>query len=220
MEPKEDPEDLEEPTDGDKKPAQKTSSDRTAVPVTDTAEYKGLQRKYNKLWEKFEKLQSDYDQLEDQLAETKLSTDTHTREHETLKSSLTAKDTEIAQLKAQIKDLEGSQQRQKLIMAEYPELAEFEAEGLLPKAESEEDLRAKFSKFKEALGKRVDDKTKKKFEGTGAKPTEGKTDKTGDADPDRLWAEIIRLAGSSDPKDRAEYEDKYQLYLKLTQQEA
>lgn len=198
------------------KKEQKSAANTNSVPVAETAEYKGLQRKYNLLYAKWEKLQADYDTLEEKLAEAKLSEDSHTSEKSKLEGSVAAKDTEIAQLKTKIDKLENSKKRQDFILKEFPELAEFEAEGLLPDANTDEEMKSKFQKFKDTLGKRVTDTTKKKFEGTGAKATNSNPKNTdAEDDPDELWDRLSQLAGSTDPKDRREYDRLYEVYLKL-----
>jgi len=104
-----------------------------------------------------------------------------------------------------------------LILSEFPELASFEAKGLLPSAENEEALRQKLTTFRDTLKTRVDADVKETFKGAGAGGA-GKGDgKDMNMNKDQLYNRLTALAGRQDQASRDEYEKLMALWLQPEQ---
>lgn len=179
------------------------------------ASYKGLQSAYQKLQETTKKEISD------------LSTEVHglrTQLEEANQGSI-GKDSQVAVLNKKIADLESQLAaaqaaaenekkavgRTRLIMSEFSDLAPFEAQGLLPVGETEEDTRAKLAVFRETLGGLVGGNTKKTLAGAtpptpGANPAPGTT-KDGES-VEYVWDQMMQHAGRNDVE-FAKWQKKY-----------
>lgn len=95
-------------------------------------------------------------------------------------------------------------ERMRLIMNKYPELASFEAKGLLPPAESLEALEPKLEEFRTTLGSTIDGSVRDKIK--GAAPVGGGNAKVAPRSKETIYAELHHLAGRSDPESRAKYD--------------
>jgi len=98
-------------------------------------------------------------------------------------------------------------ERANLIITEYPELASWEAKGLLPTAEDTETLKTKLNDFKSNLGMKVGEDVKKTIEGASPDTvvTEPKTpDDANQESEDYLWNRLTELANET-PFNRVEY---------------
>ena len=86
---------------------------------------------------------------------TKASVDNLKTEMATLTVSLGQKDLSLTELQKRVTEFEPVKAkaiRLELIMSEFPQLASFEKDGLLPGGETSEVLRESFKKFSERLG--------------------------------------------------------------------
>lgn len=181
--------------------------------------YKGLQTAYNKLQDQTSKTIAD---LEAKLKDA-------TVEIETLKAGSTSKESQAAVLQKEIVSLtqqietlknEKSQAetkvaRSQLVMKEFPELASWEAQGLLPDGEAGDELMALFGKFRDNLSNNVSSEVKKTVAGsspagsgrTGA-GSGGAGGAGGEKSADYWYAQMLQHAGRDDAK-FAEAEAKY-----------
>lgn len=166
--------------------------------------YKGLQRQYDKLQTKFEKLQADYEALQEEHEGSKVTAKKGESDLSALNGQLQSKDAEIQRLNALLAQKERGTSRMKLIMAEFSDLAPLEAEGLLPDAETDEQLREKLQKFVDNLENKVGKKVAEKVKGAGPGSTAKK--EIPEMDIDQIYNRMARLAGTNDPQEQAEYE--------------
>jgi chromosome segregation ATPase len=172
------------------------------------AAYKGLQAAYQKL-----KTASDtkITSLETQLA-------TVQTDLEGLKQGITSKDAQLGVLQSQVEKLNQEKttieaekskvvkglNRTKLVLSDYPELASFEAQGLLPDAEDEEKLKELFGKFKDTMNARVGSDLKKEIAGTvptGKAKTSASanTSVSGDGESEEfVYQKMLETAGRDD----------------------
>lgn len=197
-------------------------------------EFKDLQKKYTKLetesTSSYTGLQRTLQKKDDEIKTTKESLEALTGEHtdivknhgelnikvETLTSTLTEKEKEILQLRQ-------TTTRQKLILAEFPALAKFEAEGLIPQADgaTKEDgsidevkVRELFTKFQANLVGIADSSKKKWKEGEVPDDPNPKPLLT-TAEAFLAKANEAALTGKS-----KEYDEYYAKYLEATQKAA
>ena len=177
------------------------------------ASYKGLQSIYNKLKKAHEDLEAKYAQVVQTSEEANLNAGGKDKQLEVL-------NTELARLKDQIKTLEGEKansdnkaNRAQLIMSEFSELSEFEADGLLPNADTPEALKEAFTKFRDKLkkqGMRTErDKSK------GAPPDDldksETTPDTGESE-EYIWDKMMTTAGV-DQAEFVKWQAKYDALL-------
>jgi hypothetical protein len=167
--------------------------------------YKGLQKLFEKQQKSLTDLQSEHattvegqeairqaqQSAQTELLTTKASLDSLTKEKDTLSTQLTS---ESAKAK-----------RATLILAEFPDLAAFEASGLLPAANTEEEMREKFTKFREVYSGSVSKTVQDKLKGSSPAPT-GPVTTTTASSKETVYARLNQLAGSRKPEDRAERE--------------
>ena len=173
------------------------------------ASYKGLQTLYNKL-------KKSYDDLEAKYAQTVQSSEEVTLKAGDKDKMLKTLNDELASLKEQVKTLEGEKlksdtkaSRAQLIMAEYPELSEFEADGLLPRADTEEELKTAFAKFRDKLSKQALRVEKEKTKGAPPDDTDMSDKGTGTSEnEDHVWEQMMKHAGSN-PEEFAKWQAKY-----------
>lgn len=186
---------------------------QTGTTVTE-AQYKGLQATYQKLHDDFTALQKKHQDLVTEHEDLKLAQNRSSKDGQTLKDQIAAKDIEIEQLKNEVKSKDGDLTRTKLIMTEFPDLAEFEGQSLLPYASDEEGLRTKLTSFKEAVGKTVKAEVDKKIKGAGAPSVGGQPPPK--LDKDQLYNQMISVAGV--PGQEEKYGALYEQWLALQDQ--
>ena len=164
--------------------------------------YVGLQNKLQKEQEAKEKLQEDLGLLKNQVLE--LST-----EKDGLSASVTEFETTVTGKDEQISKLEKDKKRASLIFAEFPELAAFEADGLLPDAEDETILTEKFTAFSKKLNL-MEEAGAKKFAAGGGSITPGKKTEpaSGNADAFLKLANDAALSGNTQA-----YNENFEKYL-------
>jgi len=202
---------------GDQLSTQKTDGTQTKDWA---AAYKGLQSAYNKLQTKMDKLQEQYDAASSQSEE-------HLQGKSAAEKQLKTLGEEMETLKQQISTLDGEKtaaeakiERSRLIMSEFPELAEFEAKGLIPNADTPEAQRTIFEQFKETLGGRIDTTVQSKM--AGASPPGTSTTSTSSPPPEEseevLWRTMMKTAGV--PGKQEEYQAAQEKYDALQEKKS
>ena len=195
---------LTTPTD----PPAKTGGDLSqgTQQVNWEARYNGLNVTFGKLQKKYEDLQIQYQTLN---AETEELRQTHKKvdgEKAVLLSDLDKIKGEKSTLEGKLNSAAFDKERMKLIMADYSELATFEAEGLLPTATTVEELKPKLDAFRAKLGGNIIDGVKKKLQGTGPAPS-GKNDANpGTHSEEYIYTRLSQLAGHRTPDQIVEYQ--------------
>ena len=185
-----------------------------ASPGTDWEKaYKGLQKNHDKVVVERDTLRGEVDTQVALVEEQKQTIRSATTEKDLITTKNVEANETISGLEAQVNVSKAEAERAKLIMSEFNDLAQFEAKGLLPAAENEDDMRAKFSDFRETLGVTVQENTDQKLKGIGTGSTEPKEPVPLDAD--QLYNRMNELAGTRDPKERAEYEAYARQYTAL-----
>jgi chromosome segregation ATPase len=186
------------------------SADKSGTTKKDwEASYKGLQTLYNKLKRSHDELEAKYAQAVQSSEEVTLKASDKDKSLKTLNDELTS-------LREQVKTLEGEKfksdskaARAQLIMAKYPELSEFEADGLLPNADTPEELETAFEKFREKLSKQSLRVEKEKTKGAPPDDTDMSDKGTGTAESeDYVWDQLMKSAGSN-PAEYAKWQAKW-----------
>jgi hypothetical protein len=176
---------------------------------------------------RFKGLQSTYQQL--QASTTKTITaltqerDALTSQVTTLQSTIQAKDGELATTNGKIStlttELESEKQnsgkhmkestRLKLILKKFPDLAMFEDAGLLPSADTPEELETKLTAFKTATTSLVGKGVQDRMAGSPP-PVTTPTTPTGDPteSEDYIWDQMTKFAGK-DPAKFGEWQAKW-----------
>lgn len=167
------------------------------------ASYKGLQRVNDRLQKKLDDLQAKYDVAVEELEGLKTSNKNDATMAEGLKKSITDKDAEILRLKGELDKATAKQTRTRVILTEFPELAAFEGSELLPEGGTEEEIKEKLTRFKEALGKMVGEEILAKVKGAG--PSSGPKKDAAELNEDQVYDRMVSLAGTQDPVLQQEY---------------
>ena len=183
------------------------------------AAYKTLQRNHNDLQAKFATMQGQNETLTAQLA-------TRASEISAAQTQLQAEQANVQTLTSQVTSLEGEKgnlsaqlERQNLIMGEFPQLATFEAQGLLPQAEGEDAMRDTFTKFAATIDGLKSSAIETLMEGASPEPVGGVSDGDGKAvtlTTDQMWDKVVKLSGGND---KAAYDQAYNEYLEALGQE-
>jgi TolA-binding protein len=177
--------------------------------------YKGLQRKYDKLFNEHTQMESQIIDLNETIEGLKQQVKTANTEKDQIASKHVETSEKLQGLEAQINISQATIERQKLIMSDYQDLAPFEAKGLLPQAQTEEEMRTVFDSFRETLGNQVESKTDEKIKGVGPGKTEPAEPKPLDAD--QLYNRMTALAGTNDPEERREWQQLNQKWMELNE---
>lgn len=179
------------------------------------AAYKTLQTTHNALQQKATGLESSNTNLTGQLA-------THAKELQALTAKLSATELNTQTITEQMTTVSGERDtlkakvsRLNLIMGEFPHLATFEAQGLLPQADTEDAMRESFTKFSAALKGIETGAVAKIMDGASPDSVDDKGDgKTVLPTEDEAWAEVTRLSGGNDAQ---AYEAAYQVWLDIVE---
>lgn len=188
--------------------------------------YKGLQTTYNKLKEtsdntiadltgKLEKNTADLTTFKNQASQFEEQAATLQKTIEDINQKLS---TEQATSKQAAENLE----RARLIISEFPELAKWEADGLLPAASTVEEMRDRFTKFQTNLGSQVGQKVQQKMEGATPDDISTGTSNTSNAPAENeqfLIDEMIKVAAKK-PLDEAKYSELQGKYDALVRKKA
>lgn len=213
------PDETQDKTDGNEpeEPKQEPKAKKPSEPASEfegkTAEewaktYKGLQRSFNDLKEKYDSLTSEKEKLATDLTDAK----SFQGQVDTLQDTIAQVNDKLTAETSAKEKAQAGLDRATTIIKKYPGLAAWEAEGLLPQADDPDKLEELLGKFQSNLGKQVDSKLEEKI--SGASPEEildgTKDDET---DPinmseNSLWEKLIEI-GKKKPFDQAEY-DKVQ----------
>lgn len=178
---------------GSDDPTVVATPDTTPTPIIDwEKKYKGLQTAFNKLNTEKQKLTEDLNNALAAQEEVGLKIKGFEKQIADLQASLDGekKNTESAKTEATTRSVEAI--RARLILKEFPELAQFEASGLLPAATTEEEMRTKFNEYKTTLNSIVGKSVVDKLKGASL-PTSSASQNTRDADT--VYAELMRVAG-------------------------
>jgi len=183
------------------------------------AAYKTLQRNHNDLQSKLANVEGQNNNLSAQLA-------TRANEFSDVQTQLHAAQANIETLTSQVTGLESEKgslsatlERSKLIMGEFPQLASFEAQGLLPQAQDVDTMRDVFTKFSATIQGIQESAVANLMEGASPEPVGGSD--AGDGKPvtmtvDQAWQKVVQLSGGSDG---AAYDAAYKEYLDLLSNE-
>jgi len=186
-------------TQGDQTETQ-TSGNQSTNQGTDWQEaYKGLQKKLSAAQAQAELWKNERDEARTNFERVKGDLLISTGKAEDLAGKVTGFETQVADLTAKVQGTTAELERSKLIMSDYQDLAKFEAKGLLPKADSLDELKEKLTGFREALVESIDKKVDEKLDGSSFAQEEETTDD--DLSDDVLRTKMMDVAGI----DRAEY---------------
>lgn len=184
------------------------------------AQYVGLQKSYQKMKEtsdaKITDATSKLAEAQAQIEELKQSTTTKDSELTTLTKGADALKQQLETLKGEKSTIEGNLTRAKLVMGEYPELAIWEAQGLLPKGSTEEETKQLLTKFRETMTGQVGAGVKATMSGA-TPPGSGQTNlganqNAGDESEDFIMSKLLETAGK-DEKAYREWQAKYDVIL-------
>lgn len=180
--------------------------------------YNGLQVTYQRLKDSTDQKIAD---LQRQLGEANAQIEELKQGKTTAEGKIAALTQEKEDLSTQNQTLSGEKtqletavSRSKLVMSEYPELAAFEAQGLLPVAADEETMRSLFNNFRDTMQSQVGTQVKKTVQGTqptGSGRTSTQTTKTsaGEDDEDYIWAKMAEASKKGDTADFNMWQRKY-----------
>lgn len=192
-------------------PKAATKADKPVPPTTPDSQdidwkkrYTGLSTTYQKLQDRFNALTAENEELLGAREELTQYQKTAQTELEKVRAELDALGKEKDSLTQQLTAQEAKEQRTQIILADYPDLAAFEARGLLPTADTPEAIKEKLSAFREALGASVDTTLQQKVKGAGASVVG--TTAPSPRSKEAIYAELVRLAGSRNADDRTKYE--------------
>jgi chromosome segregation ATPase len=177
--------------------------------------YKGLQRTLEKLQAKYDKQTEQLDNLSAELEELRQTHGKVSKDKESVDKSLADKDAEIQRLTQQVNNHDVELKRTKLIMTDYPDLVAFEGKGLLPTADTEENLKVKLTDFRTSMKGMLDSEIEKKLKGQGPPSTSHQETINLDSQ-DAVYDRMIAIAGSRDPALQAEYAQLYSKWTELT----
>jgi len=110
-------------------------ADAKAALAEKEAQYKGLQKTYNTLFESNKALRQEHETLTADSLTLKNQLEALEGDQGTFQSQFERLRDENQQLESKLGQLEGKSKRTDLIIKDYPELLPFEAQGLLPTVE-------------------------------------------------------------------------------------
>jgi hypothetical protein len=160
------------------------------------AAYKGLQTKLNAANALNQTLRDERDEAITNLTTTKTDLATATDSVAQLTTKVSGFESQVTELEGKAAKSDGALERSKLIIDEYSDLAKFESKGLLPDAETPEELKEKLATFRETLGSNVQDQVDKTLDGS-TPPLETETTDD-DLTEDQLRDKMMAAAGVDD----------------------
>jgi hypothetical protein len=168
--------------------AQKPAEVSTAPSTDWERAYKGLQTTHQKLIRSHQELQATHDAMNAAHQEAVQQLEALKAQSQKLQSEATRDATALS--------------RTRLILTEYPDLAEFETQGLLPQGEKEEELRARFAAFRTTMNTRVEKakSTQERILDQGASPAAatGASAPEPGMDEDYIWAKMSEFSSKGD----------------------
>ena len=167
--------------------------------------YKGMQRAFNKKSEELDNLAEKFENLMEESETSKATEGELQKQLQDIQKQMDERQQELDQMTGQIAAQEAKQKRTNLILSEFPDLAPFEAKGLLPDV-PDDQMKDKFNEFREVFQSRVEDDVKKQVVGASAAETGGDGTHKVTRSKEQIYGELMRLAGSTNPEDRARRE--------------
>lgn len=166
--------------------------------------FKGLQRTFDKAQKKLTALQEKEETLQEEAETTKQAERDKQTALEALQKEQATTKAELDRLTGELATQEASGLRAQVIMKDFSDLAQFEVDGLLPEAETEEEMVKKFTAFRASVQKLIKANVEQQIVGTA--PTDsGTTVTTPVRTKAEIYAQLQALAGNRDPDKRAEY---------------
>jgi len=170
------------------------------------ARFKGLQRTFNTAQKKLQTLEEREAELLEQAETSKQSEKTLKDQLEKLQKGQDDAKAELDRLSGELATQSARNERMQLILAEFSDLAPFEADGLLPDAVDADEMVQKFTAFREALQKSIQANVERQVVGTS--PTDSGTTATKPVrTKEQIYSRLMNLAGSRDDDKRQEYSD-------------
>lgn len=175
--------------------------------------YDGLmrssQKKRKELEETIGGLQKQLDDIAEELEAKKSDEGTLKSTNDNLQKQLDTVQQQLTSVTSEKEKLDLTLQRQEVVMKDFAEIAPMAA--YIPTGENLDEFRENAKQFAEDLGKLVDTGIKQVI--SGASPSPSGDDTVSSAEVDKLYAEIVQLAGRPGKED--EYAQKYDRYLEL-----
>lgn len=169
------------------------------------ARFKGLQRTFDRRQKEYTTLQDKHDSLLEATETGKQDAREKQTELDALQKETDVAKADLDRVTGELATQETKGKRATLIMSQFSDLAQFEASGLLPQADTEEEMIEKFTAFREALNSTVQANVEQQIVGTSPGET-GTTATVPVRDANQIYARLQQLAGSRIPKERAEYD--------------
>ena len=196
---------------------QTTENRENDTPATDTismAAYKKMQTNYNRLKAQHDELTAAYAKEVEELTATKEGQEQAAKRAAELEAASQALQKQLEELTGAKSKAEADYQRAKLIMAEFPHLSGFEADGLLPTAGDPEQLRDALQKFSDRLNTQVGQGVKKAVSGSTPDPAPksnpGNPPNEVEESADYIWDQLSKSAGR-DEKEFQKWQQKWDL---------
>ncbi len=174
-------------------------------PVTHDWEraYKGLQGKFQSLTESSQVLNTQLNEKEAEIARLSAEVVNLKSQVASLSDGVSSVTREKEVLVNSVQTHESALARAKLIMAKYPDLVQYEGNGLLPSAETEEALVERLELFKKTLTATIQGALDEKHQGLGPPPlASGEPVKR---TKETVYNEMLQYAGKTSEGDRAKY---------------
>jgi chromosome segregation ATPase len=168
--------------------------------------FKGLQRTFQKTQKKLEELEEKEGTLLEEVETTKQSERQRQAALDALQAEKDKAQAELDRVNGELATQETKILRSQVIMRDFPDLSEFEVNGLLPQADNEEDMVEKFTKFRSSVQSLVKVSVEKQV--TGSSPSETvPSDKTPTRTKAEIYTQLQNLAGRRDPDSRVKYKE-------------
>lgn len=187
-------------------PARKSSPADPGQAVDWEARYKGLQRTYDRLMKDNDALKLKYETLLDESETARQEARKTSESSESLKKSIKELEDRKMALEADLANHRAQVDRTKTIMAKYPDLAPFEAQGLLPSAATTEELEQKLENFRKAIHDSVDETALSKLRGY-TPPSSANNQPPASQSKESVFAELQRLSGRRTSEQQARYDE-------------
>lgn len=181
------------------------------------ARYKGLQRTYDKLDKEHTALKGKYDQQQEEHETALQESRKKLNEYDEFKKTFQALENDKSSLEKELASHRAQVDRTKTIMAKFPDLAPFEAQGLLPEAPTIEELETKLENFRKAIGDSVDKSALDKLRGY-TPPSASNNQPPATQSKEQVYAELTRLSGRRTPEQQARYEELLRIWDDLNNQ--
>lgn len=178
------------------------------------AQYKGLQGTYNKLYGNHNELQNKYNAEVEAHEKDKQELVRIQSELSKLQTALGDKDKSLLETQTNVESKARQYERLKTIAQRYPMLVNLELNGLIPDI-NQEELDSKLGILNETIMKQIDDQTASVLKNTPPTSTKNSAQMPPVNDIDGVFERLNSLAGSKDPKDQAEYEKLFNIYIEL-----